>query len=148
MSGQNEKAHDEDAVSSRLELRKQLGQEDELGRGVAQVRVRLHLGHVARLEVGRDEIRVPEQLAQLHQDVVAAKITRGESQFSESERQEDAQAGLARLGLDGRLGRLRVDRVDRFRVPFQDRLVCGGQEVVSQSNGGRCDWNQDGQSWR
>lgn len=74
VSGEVERArvattNDKDTVTGSLELRQHAVEEDELRRRIGEVDKGL-LGRCStRLDVGRNEVRVTERLAKLHQDV-------------------------------------------------------------------------------
>lgn len=101
-----EQTNDEDTVTSLVQLGKHGREESELGGSFGQVGMLLLGAHSPWLNLRRDDVRVAERLAELHQDVV--------------------EVGLASLALGASLSRrLLKNGLNGRGVALEDTTVCG-----------------------
>lgn len=73
-SSRERETHDQDSMTESFELDEEERKEDEFGRRFGQVGVSLSGSDSLPLESGGDEVRVSQQLAQFHRDVVAVVV--------------------------------------------------------------------------
>lgn len=121
------KTYDENAVTGLVQFGQHGGEQDELGGGLGEVGVLLLRTLATRLNLGRDDVRVAERLAELHEDVVT--VDERLSQHAASQEHRTAsQVGLASLALrsSGRRSLLE-DGLDSRSVALEDTTVCSGK---------------------